>query len=74
MPENKKKTLRYEGDGDNSCDWRAWNELKMHGKGSFWDWPEFWEEPLRPEETFCHSDSRESLAAKDGVKNSHGVQ
>ena len=38
----------------------------------YWEWPEYWEESWRLEETCCHSDSSERPLANADVKNSNG--
>ena len=35
-----------------------------------WDWPEYWEEFWRLEETWCHSDSSERPLSNVNVRNS----
>ena len=37
----------------------------------YWEWPEYWEESWRLEETCCHSNSNERPSTKSDVKNSN---
>ena len=46
-----------------------WKPFKLH----YWEWPEYWEESWRLEETCCHSNSCERSSAKTDVKNSQVV-
>ena len=46
-------------------------DLEVGGRvGHYWDWPVYWEESWRLEETCCHSNSSERPSAKTDVKNS----
>ena len=43
-----------------------WRPFKLQ---HYWEWPKYWEESCRLEETCCHSNSSEKPSAKTDVKN-----
>ena len=47
-----------------------WRPSKLH---HCWELPEYWEESLRLEEIYCHSNSSERESADADVKTSKGV-
>ena len=50
-------------------------DLKVDGRVETiqWEWPEYWEESWRLEETCCHSNSREKPSVYTDAKNSKRV-
>ena len=57
-------------------DWRTWrleDESRPSKLQHYWEWPEYWEDSWRLEETCCHSGSSERPSANADVKNSQGV-
>ena len=72
--------MEHNGDGGTNCNWCARYSLqrtwKLEDKWTpsklqhCWDWPEYWEESWKLEETCCHSDSSEKPSVKDDVENS----
>ena len=47
----------------------SWDHFELQ---HYWEWPEYWEESLRLEETCCHSNSSEIPSAYTDMKNSQG--
>ena len=62
-------------DDDTNCCWFAWRveDLRPFRLQHSWEWPEYWEESWRPEETHCLSDSSEWPPANAGVKSPQWV-
>ena len=51
-------------------------DLEFGGRSKwqhYWEWPEYWDESWRLEETCCHSNSSEKPSANTDVENSKGV-
>ena len=72
------KTMEHEGDNYTSHDFSTVTKGLLKGLEDleilhYWEWPEYWKESWKLEETCCHSNSSESLSAKTKVENSQGV-